>query len=414
MDTPEHDCGSSDVDRRTTPAADSAFVGAAGTSADFVHTSRLAVVACILGVVSLLLVPGLVAATARKGGPVWVRSAYQYAVYGTSISAAVLGLISMARIGRSAGRLAGRGFAVIGVTAPVTQWLVFFALVLVRGPTDYFIGMSCGTNLSSVGKAMLIYANDYEDELPRAGGPHSRWTGRIPDWQAPNRHSAYGMDSLYRGGQVSISASLYLLVKYAEARPKSFICGYRETGVFDGYRWPVWTNEAVEEGITEFRPDTYPTRGKAELIDFWDFGPDPMRHVSYAYHMPYGLYALATSYRPDMPVAADRNPWIDTPSTKARDFSKFKPEIAGHGGTQDQARCGNAVSHQREGQNVLFLDSHVAFEKRPYCGVDDDNIYTVSARPPEADPWGTPPNLGSQPACRKDALLVNDPLPAQR
>jgi len=27
----------------------------------------------------------------------------------------------------------------------------------------------CGTNLSGIGKAMLIYANDYDDELPRAG-----------------------------------------------------------------------------------------------------------------------------------------------------------------------------------------------------------------------------------------------------
>ena len=29
---------------------------------------------------------------------------------------------------------------------------------------------TCGTNLSGIGKAMLIYANDYQDELPKAGG----------------------------------------------------------------------------------------------------------------------------------------------------------------------------------------------------------------------------------------------------
>jgi len=37
--------------------------------------------------------------------------------------------------------------------------------------------MTCGTNLSGIGKAMLIYANDYEDELPRAGGRNSTWNG---------------------------------------------------------------------------------------------------------------------------------------------------------------------------------------------------------------------------------------------
>ena len=67
---------------------------------------------------------------------------------------------------------------------------------------------------------------------------------------------------------------------------------------------------------------------------------------------------------------------------------------------------GNAYQHQNDGQNVLFLDSHVSFEKRPYCGVNDDNIYTF---------WdggdirrGTPPFRGVEPADRVDSLLVHD------
>ena len=46
--------------------------------------------------------------------------------------------------------------------------------------------MVCGTNLSGIGKAMLIYSNDYDDELPRAGGRNSVWGGRIPQWLADN------------------------------------------------------------------------------------------------------------------------------------------------------------------------------------------------------------------------------------
>lgn len=42
--------------------------------------------------------------------------------------------------------------------------------------------MVCGTNLSGIGKAMLIYSNDYDDELPRAGGRNSVWAGMIPQW----------------------------------------------------------------------------------------------------------------------------------------------------------------------------------------------------------------------------------------
>jgi prepilin-type processing-associated H-X9-DG protein len=257
--------------------------------------------------------------------------------------------------------------------------------------------MTCGTNLTGIGRAMLIYANDYDDTLPCAGGLNSRWARRTPDWTAPDRCSAFGLAPDGSGGEASVSASLYLLVRYGKIPPKSFVCGGTH-------------REPTEKGMVEFRRGMYRVPDKkAELVDFWDFGPDPTRHVSYAYHVPYGLYGLKISDPPGCAVAADRNPWMDSPFVKAQDFSKFKPDIAPHGGTHDQARRGNNVSHRQDGQNVLFLDCHVAFEKRPYCSVDDDNIYTVSTRPPEADPWGTPPGFGSQPACRKDSLLVNDP-----
>jgi len=36
----------------------------------------------------------------------------------------------------------------------------------------------------------------------------------------------------------------------------------------------------------------------------------------------------------------------------------------------------NSQNHNGEGQNVLFVDSHVAFIKRPLAGVGYDNIYT--------------------------------------
>ena len=81
----------------------------------------------------------------------------------------------------------------------------------------------CGTNLSGIGKAMLIYSNDYEDELPRAGGPQSIWVqpGGVV-WNAGNRLVAYNLTN--GPGQATISSCFYLLVKYAEVTPKSFLC----------------------------------------------------------------------------------------------------------------------------------------------------------------------------------------------
>ena len=83
--------------------------------------------------------------------------------------------------------------------------------------------MVCGSNLSGIGKAMLIYANDYEDELPKAGGRSTTW-GVTPMWNALDRFQAFSLAQDSTGGTASISANFYLLVKYAEVTPKSFIC----------------------------------------------------------------------------------------------------------------------------------------------------------------------------------------------
>jgi hypothetical protein len=248
--------------------------------------------------------------------------------------------------------------------------------------------MVCGTNLSGIGKAMLIYSNDYDDELPRAGGKSSVWAAKIPDWKADDRFGAYNLSSDGSGGQVSISSSLYLLVKYAEVEPIRFVC----------------TNDS---GTTEFKAGRFRTSGK-DLVDLWDFGPEPWKHCSYSYHMPYGPYPLTASSDPGMAVAAERNPWMASLSVRPKeDFSKFNPD-----GDREAIKAGNAVANKGDGQNVLFLDSHVSFEKRAFCGINDDNIYTYWDG--EDIRKGKVPTLGSQPADRLDSLLVNDPAVTKR
>ena len=247
--------------------------------------------------------------------------------------------------------------------------------------------MVCGTNLSGIGKAMLIYANDYEDELPRSGGRNSVWAASIPQWDALNRFAAYNVAADGSGGTANISSCFYLLVKYAEVTPKSFIC-------------------KGDSGASEFKPSDHGIVDR-DLIDLWDFGTyvsatdNASSHCSYSYHVPFGLYALTTSSEPGMAVAADRNPWMDSPGASRKDISLFVP-----GGGKEAVQVGNAVTHQEDAQNVLFLDIHVGQEKRSYCGINDDNIYTF---------WdggdirkGSVPVIGSAPTDRLDSLLCHD------
>jgi prepilin-type N-terminal cleavage/methylation domain-containing protein len=246
--------------------------------------------------------------------------------------------------------------------------------------------MVCGTNLSGIGKAMLIYSNDYDDELPRAGGRNSTWSGMIPDWLALNRFNAYGLSADGSGGMGTVTSCFYLLVKYAEVTPKSFIC-------------------KGDSGTTEFKPADLGA-GDRELIDLWDFGPEAREHCSYSYHMPFGLYALTTASEPGLAVGGDRNPYIGSPAAEAKAF----PGLYNPDGGTEAIKAGNATQHQEDGQNVLFLDNHVGFEKRPFCGVNDDNIWTF---------WdggdvrigAMPIVFGSEPQDRTDSLLVHDGEP---
>ncbi len=298
----------------------------------------------------------------------------------------ILGIVGLVEISRSGGRRTGYGFAAIGMGAPLALVLVTTYAPSIGRPT-LSPGMRCAVNLAGIGKMMLIYANDYDDKLPVAGGRGTVWGPGLASWNAGQRADAFGLDPNGSGGQATISSSLYLLVRYGDVSPKSFVC-------------------RGERGVREFDPTKYRVDGK-RLTDVWDFGPNPAKHCSYAYHQPYGPYALTTSSEPGIAVAADHNPWIDSARWKADDFAAFRP-VVGSAATGDEMGLGNAKAHGRDGQNVLFLDSHVEFAKRAFCGLENDNIYTAWDGDDKAR-GRAPTPYDSQPADPSDSLLLNDP-----
>ncbi len=151
------------------------------------------------------------------------------------------------------------------------------------------------------------------------------------------------------------------------------------------------------------------------MIDAWDFGEKPWDNCSYAYHIPFGKYGLTTASEPGLAVAADRNPWQTSPAGEPveQNWTDFNPDIQTFSGTTESALLGNAIAHQGDGQNVLFLDSHVTFEKRAFCSLEDDNIYTISdSTAGTGSSFGVRPVIGRSavaPKNRKDSVLVHDP-----
>jgi prepilin-type processing-associated H-X9-DG protein len=259
----------------------------------------------------------------------------------------------------------------LAVIKPAAQRLRFYAF-----------HTKCKNNLSIIGKAIQTYTNDYEGKFPRSGGKTSVWTTKIRDWTAANRYRAYGLAEDGSGGHANISSCFYLLVKFMDVEPKTFVC-MADAG--------TWEFKLADADI-----------GDKKLADLWDFGREPDRHCSYSYHMPFSQYSLTASGEPGMAVAADRNPWMSSPAAIAKQFpGSFNPD-----GSRESVKYGNAIAHEEKGQNVLFVDGHVSFEKKAFCGIDNDNIYTY---------WdggdiriGSPPSVRHGTQDRRDSLLVND------
>jgi hypothetical protein len=172
-----------------------------------------------------------------------------------------------------------------------------------------------------------------------------------------------------------------------------------------------------EPSVTAFKATDY----GYEDEEVWDFGPSPTAggspplHCSYSYHLPYyklgePVFALSTaSSEPGMAIAADRNPWLD-PSARTMEFQPGVFTVTGPLNIKTY-QYGNAAAHQRDGQNVLFMDNHVYFEKESYCGVDEDNIYLACNNLQDrrvGDDLVCPNTFLEVPIDRIDSLLVNE------
>ena len=107
----------------------------------------------------------------------------------TALPAIILGIVALAKIGKSGGRLKGNGFAVAGIVVPVVAGV--FMLPVLLGITMPALArtrhmafrMTCATNVRDLGKAMMLYANDYDDKFPTS----SKWCDLLVEHQEVNR-----------------------------------------------------------------------------------------------------------------------------------------------------------------------------------------------------------------------------------
>ena len=92
----------------------------------------------------------------------------------TALPALICGIVGLVKISKSSGRLKGIGFAVAGITVPVVY--TFFILPIMLAILMPALGRTrqlaqrimCSTNLSGLGKAIVLYTSDHNDAYPSA------------------------------------------------------------------------------------------------------------------------------------------------------------------------------------------------------------------------------------------------------
>jgi prepilin-type N-terminal cleavage/methylation domain-containing protein len=284
---------------------------------------------------------------------------------------------------------------VIGIIA-VLMGILLPALNAVKRTAQRVV---CGSNQGGIGKAMLYYADSISQaDFPKGGpGASVEWG---PDGKISNYTSQLGQQ--YGRLPVTITCALYLLIRNADVTPEQFVCrGDAGARVFK-------LSDCGGLSVTAI----------SDITMLWDFGggttgsnPCPVwpgNYNSYAYHDPYlnttlaqkNSFLLNTYSNPSCPVLADRNPYLDKNAKNYLEGSvgpastpSTEDPPTWQGGYVDRDKTGNSACHQREGQNVLYVDAHVKFEKFPNVGISKDNIWKCwTALPTTAEQYELLPN----------------------
>jgi prepilin-type N-terminal cleavage/methylation domain-containing protein len=258
--------------------------------------------------------------------------------------------------------------------------------------------MICGSNLAGIGKGILLYAGDYQDEYPLPGIDKTvtlssqGYLLSPGGWDTPTAAIAFSGYTAPTGGGATIGSLFYMLVKYEDVAPKQFNC-------------------KGDAGSTIFKLSDYTGSTVQEFTKAWDFGSKPGKYCSYSYHMPFSNTTgtqqgnpIGGNSKPTCPLAADRNPSLDrnaiggvtgctgyltvggtcltpgwgTATNSTPPLSEQSPYdrwVAPNLKYTDPDLVFNSFAHQREGQNVLYNDGHVKFETTANVGVNNDNIW---------------------------------------
>lgn len=248
----------------------------------------------------------------------------------------------------------------------------------------------CSSNLRGIGQGLHIYANDNAEWMPVHFFRINSYTDTPPILaQSFTYVGSLGKDyhlpttATTNSNSSHPSRSLFLLLIGGQQTAGSFICpsggdsedDMRNRGTYAQGQGGTGNEAAARPGKTRF--------------DFAGY-----LKMSYAYQNPYGRRARPReSLDARMPISADKGPYYQVGTTMWPSNTDAFPDA--RSGTNpptgwlsqqpqdiikfsnEEWKFYNSRNHNQEGQNVLFIDGHVDFNRKPIAGVHNDNIYTA-------------------------------------
>lgn len=222
----------------------------------------------------------------------------------------------------------------------------------------------CAANLKGIGTSAKLYANDNFENWMTPGyrganidGAGISYLAQVGDGNQTLRKKQSTRDGVGQGStKLSVTRAYWMLVRSGDVTVTQFIC-------------PSSGDE----------PD--PTENLEVYYDFSALTRDTA-NISYGYQVPFGPKDTRAREGTDnrMVLAADRGPFYFRPGGN----TNWNIGENGPISLNDSPRTWrpfNSPNHggesTGEGQNCLFADGHVTFEKIPAVGIDNDNIYTV-------------------------------------
>lgn len=293
-------------------------------------------------------------------------------------------------------RWARRGFSITDLIGWLLILLLLVAILLpsLSRAREQAKRAVCAANLLGIGQGEHIYSNGNMEWFPQHFYA-PQYSGAQAQPQRSGVRFVGTMGSNSRGADISEettstahsreshpSRSMFLLVIDGLSTTKQFICPSSGDDMDD-----LRNRGSDHQGFGRVGA----SQPGLNRFDFRGY-----LFMSYGYQLPYGRRGKPReALWPGMPINADKGPYYmagrtdaDTGTTAdARNAGAEPPRGAGFDSLPEllrlstqQWRAYNSANHNGAGQNVLFVDSHVEFVKRPIVGVNNDNIYTVATK----------------------------------